>query len=85
MDKKHKTIDTTNPAEKWRWKCPECGSTNWRAHNGTIGCRKCDATVTGLVNDSTEEYVERAELEFVGPQANHKAIEALPPGKGEYR
>lgn len=78
-------IDTTDPRQKWRFKCPECESTNWRVHNGTFGCRHCRATLDGLVDDATGELVPRDGFEFVGPQANHKSVEALPPGKGRYR
>jgi|GEM_PF-2555319 len=85
MAQTHTTIDTTIPAAKWRFRCPECNSVDWRVHNGTIGCRGCDTTVGGLIDTKDDEYVSRSDLEFVGPEANHKSVESHPPGKGRYR
>jgi protein-arginine kinase activator protein McsA len=78
-------IDTSVAQHRWRFKCPECKSTNWRAHNGTFGCRSCDTTLTELLDAKTGEVLSRDEIEFVGPHANHKGVEAYPPGLGGYR
>lgn len=85
MDKKPITIDTSDPRQRWRFRCPECNSSNWRVHNGTFGCRNCRSTTTGLVDKKTDERVGRDDLEFVGPETNHKSVESYPPGKGPYR
>lgn len=78
-------IDTTQVVEKWQYKCPECDSTNWRCHNATLGCRACDTTIHGLVDDSTGEFIPREEIEFVGPYANDKAVRSYPKGRGPNR
>lgn len=72
-------IDTRDSEGRWRLKCPECRSTNWRAHNGTFGCRRCHATVTELYDAEERRLVSRDEIEFVGPEASHKGVEAYPP------
>lgn len=73
-------IDTRHPEQRWRLKCPECESTNWRAHNGTFGCRRCHATVSELYDEVEDRLVTREEIEFVGPESTHKAVKAYPPG-----
>lgn len=74
-------IDTRNPQERWRLKCPECRSTNWRCHNSTFGCRSCLSTVTELYDAQEDTLVSREDVEFVGPESSHKAVRAYPPGK----
>ena len=76
-------IDTSDPKQRWRYECPECDSENWRAHNGTFGCRRCGATTTALVDTKTGELVDRDQFEFVGEEANHKGVRAYPPGLNE--
>lgn len=85
MDKKPNTIDTTNPRERWRFKCPECGSTNWRVHNGTFGCRGCHATVDGLIEEAKDVFRPRDWFEFRGPYADEKGEESKPKGVDPYR
>jgi len=65
-------IDTTVDRERWRYKCIECGSTDWRVHDGTIGCRRCGVTLRALLDAKTGKRVRREELELLGPDADHK-------------
>lgn len=85
MDQLDNKVDTTDPRQKWRFKCPECSSTNWRVHNGTFGCRSCRATVNGLVDDATGEFRSREWFDFVGTYADDKGENGKPPGVGRYR
>ena len=78
-------IDTSDPKQRWRYECPECESENWRAHNGTFGCRRCGTTTTALVDTTTDKLVERDEFEFVGEEVNHKGVESYPPGLNEFK
>jgi ribosomal protein L37AE/L43A len=58
--------------ERWRYKCPECRSEDWRVHDGTFGCRRCGETLDELIDAKTGETVHRREFEFIGPNADHK-------------
>jgi hypothetical protein len=66
-------IDTTNPRERWRYECPECRKKDWRANNGNFECRACGAFPDGLVDATSEEFVPRERIEFVGPESSWKA------------
>lgn len=50
-------IDTTLDQDRWRYKCIECGSTDWRVHDGTIGCRRCGVTLRALLDADPETEV----------------------------
>lgn len=73
-------INTAVPAERWRYKCPECNSEHWRCNDGSFTCRHCDTKTFGLIDDKTGEFVPRDEIQFVGPHANWKA--KYPSGRG---
>jgi ribosomal protein L37AE/L43A len=66
-------IDTTNPKERWKYCCVECGSTNWRANDGLFECQTCDSTATALEDAKTGQEIAREEIEFVGPETSWKA------------
>lgn len=66
-------IDTTDPTDRWRYRCPECGSTDWRADDGKFGCRNCGRTLAALEDRRTGERVARERIEFVGPESSWKA------------
>lgn len=73
-------IDTTDRTQRWRYQCPECDSRDWRANNGAFGCRRCGATLEGLVDAKTGEFVPRECIEFVGPESSWKAPYAVRRG-----
>lgn len=66
-------IDTTDVRQRWRLKCPECGSENWRCNDGSFTCRSCDTKLDGLHDAKTDQFLERDQIQFVGPHANWKA------------
>ena len=66
-------IDLTKARDYWGYGCPDCESSDWRANNGSFGCRACGAKSGGLVDLSTGEYIPRSEIEFVGTHASWKA------------
>lgn len=74
-------IDTSDPTQRWRYACPECGSTDWRANNGTFWCRRENRILEGLVDKRTRAFVPREEIEFVGPESSWKA--PYKAGEGE--
>lgn len=69
-------IDTTDTTARWRYKCPECRSTDWRVNNGSFGCRACSALLHALLDDKTGDRVPREQIEFVGPEAAKGAYPA---------
>lgn len=73
-------IDTTVDRDRWRYKCPNCHSTDWRIHNGTIGCRHCGGTMQTLLDAKTGEEIRREDIELLGPSADHKAAFGTPQG-----
>jgi hypothetical protein len=66
-------IDTTDPTDRWRYRCPECNSTDWRADDGRFGCRACGASTPALEDRATGERIPREDIEFVGPESSWKA------------
>jgi ribosomal protein L37AE/L43A len=66
-------IDTTDHRSRWRFKCPECDSENWRCNDGNFECRRCGSTSEELRDGKTGEVVPREAFEFVGPESAHKA------------
>lgn len=66
-------IDTSKDRECWQFACPECGSRNWVANDGTFHCKGHSGTIQGLVDKATGEFVPRENIEFVGPEASWKA------------
>lgn len=62
-------IHTADAVARWRFKCPECHSVDWRCHDGTLGCRNCSWIGTQLFDDKRGVLVDREEIEFVGKGA----------------
>lgn len=66
-------IDTTVPAEKWRYACPDPERHhNWRVADGVFECRACQEIYQHLIDTKTGERIQRNEIEFVGPEADHQ-------------
>jgi len=76
-------IDATDETERWRYRCPECGSTDWRANNGAFGCRRCGETLSGLEDTASGEVIPRERIEFVGPESSWKAPYASGRKRGD--
>lgn len=70
-------IETTDKSAHWRYCCPECDSTNWRANNGAFGCRSCGNRLSGLKDKKTGKFIPREQIEFVGPESSWKAPYAV--------
>ena len=67
-------IDITKKRDTWQLQCPECGSREWRANNGTFECLGCQtAGLDVLEHAGTGEEIARSEIEFVGGESNWKA------------
>lgn len=66
-------IDTADETQRWRYKCPECGSEYWRCNDGSFRCRSCKTNLDRLADAVSGETVPREDFEFIGPHANHKA------------
>jgi ribosomal protein L37AE/L43A len=66
-------IDTTKETDTWGYCCPECGSENWRAIDGSFECRGCNSNLGGLEHKPSGEVIPRERIEFVGPHASWKA------------
>lgn len=66
-------IDLTKARDYWQYGFLACGSTNWRANNGSFGCKDCGANREGLRDKRTGAFVSRDEIEFVGTHASWKA------------
>lgn len=76
-------IDTTDKSQQWQYRCPECGSRDWRVNNGNFDCRRCGAKPDGLEDASTGEFIPREEIEFVGPESSWKAPYAARRQEGD--
>ncbi|MFP4117221.1 MAG: TFIIB-type zinc finger domain-containing protein [Salinivenus sp.] len=67
-------IDVTQKRDVWQLGCPECGSRDWRADNGSFECRACGTVgLEGLEHVGTGEFYAREDIEFVGKETSWKA------------
>lgn len=66
-------IDTSDPSQRWRYACPGTERhTDWRVADGVFECRSCRETYNCLIDRKTGDRVQRDEIEFVGPKADHQ-------------
>lgn len=76
-------IDTTDPNQKWRWRCPAPEEhANWRVTDGMFECRSCGRTYDELRNVEIGESIPREEIEFVGPFADSEGAFGKPTVRG---
>lgn len=70
-------IETGDATAKWRFKCPECRSTDWRVTNGRFSCRACGTLLQTILDDKTGKRVPREQIEFVGREAGKQTYSTL--------